>query len=248
MTGTPLTYSLVGSCVTRDAADLGREPLPPPVHFFSRTRVQSLVSAPSPIDPGDVALDSSFQRRVIEEDHRKTAARTLPALDHPVVIDLIDERSPLAHTGSGIVTASSYFKRTRLAKRKGVVQVPEDRDLSGTGPFAAACDRLAALLPQQPVVVHRAYWALRDTGGRTLEEAARAKAANRWLERAYAVLESALGDRAVPVEPDPALRVAEPSHRWGLAPFHYVDDYYDDLSQQVRACLEPNGPRAFRLR
>jgi hypothetical protein len=237
MTVAPPTYSLVGSCVTRDAADLGREPLPPPVHFFSRTRVQSLVSAPTPIDPGEVALDSAFQRRVIEEDHRKTAADVLPDLDHPVVIDLIDERSPLVRTGSGIVTASSYFKRTRLAKRKGTTPVPEDRDLAEHGPFATACRRLASLLPQQPVVVHRAYWAVRDVAGRPLAEAERGRAVNHWLERAYTTLESALGDRAVRVEPDPGLLVAEPGHRWGLAPFHYVEDYYDDLSSRLREAL-----------
>jgi hypothetical protein len=204
------------------------------------------VSAPTPIAPGAVPLESAFQRRVVEEDHRKTAARTLPDLDHPLVIDLIDERSPLAHTGSGVVTASSYFKRTPLARRKGVKRVPEDRDLAEDGPFAVACRRFASLLPQQPVVVHRAYWAARDVHGRPLPEAERGGAVNRWLDRAYGVLESALGDRALTVEPDPAFRIAEPSHRWGLAPFHYVVDYYDDLSRQVRARLDAKRPLRHR--
>ena len=102
---------LIGSCVTRDAADLGGAPLPPPVHFFSRTRIQSIVSDPTPLDPGEIRLDSGFQRRVTAEDHDKTAARTLPKIDHPIVIDLIDERSPLARTAFGLITATSYFKQ-----------------------------------------------------------------------------------------------------------------------------------------
>jgi len=230
-------YTLVGSCVTRDAADLGREPLPRPVRFFSRTRIQSLVSTPSPIDGDALALTSAFQRRVVVEDHRKTAAKHLPGLDHPVLVDLIDERAPLLHTGHGIVAASSYFKRAGLADLAGTEPVAEDEALEADGPFALAAARFAALLPDQPVVVHRAYWAVRDTAGRDLEDAAEAERANAWLARAYERLEAALGDRVRVVEPPAALRAADPGHRWGLAPFHYADAYYDDLAARVRAAL-----------
>lgn len=230
-------YSLIGSCVTRDAADLGSAPLPPPVHFFSRTRIQSIVSDPTPLDPGEIRLDSNFQRRVTAEDHDKTAARTLPKIDHPIVIDLIDERSPLARTAFGLITATSYFKQAGLADRGTLEPVPNDLELAADGPFASACARLAALLPAQPVIIHRAYWAIRDSGGNDLAEKSRAKQANRWLKGAYRILEAALGDRAVPVRPEPELRVADPGHRWGLAPYHYPAAYYTDVSVKIRTAI-----------
>ncbi|WP_026932293.1 DUF6270 domain-containing protein [Glycomyces tenuis] len=242
MTNSSPTYSLIGSCVTRDAGDVGRAPLPAPVHFFSRTRVQSLVSTPTPIDPDEIRLESGFQRRVVAQDHDKTAARVLPTIDHPVVIDLIDERAPLAHTGFGLVTATGYFKKAGFAKRKGLTSVPEDAELADDGPFAEASRRLAALLPQQPVVVHRAYWATHDADGRALEDRARAEATNAWLERAYAVLTASLGERALTVRPNPALTVADPGHRWGVAPFHYVSEYYDELAGQVREHIGSAAP------
>lgn len=61
-------FSLIGSCVTRDASDLGSDPLPRPVRYHSRTRMQSIVSAPSRLDPERVRLRSGFQRRVVMED------------------------------------------------------------------------------------------------------------------------------------------------------------------------------------
>jgi hypothetical protein len=232
-----LPYTLVGSCVTRDAADIGRDPLPKPLRYFSRTRIQSLVSTPSPVDGDRLPLKSGFQRRVIVEDHRKDAARRLPQVDHPVLIDLIDERARLLHTGSGLVAGSSYFDRSGLADRPGTVEVDEDAALETDGPFAEAAARFAALLPPQPVVVHRAFWAVSDIDGRDLEERADAERANTWLTRAYDLLETAIGDRAQAVEPPAALRIADPAHRWGLAPFHYIPAYYDDLAAQIRAAL-----------
>ena len=94
-------YSMLGGCTTRDAADPGSRPLPRPVRCFSRSRLQSIVSAPSPIDPADVDLKSAFQRRVVVEDHDKTLARTLAKLDHPLLMDLVGERSPSCAPSTG---------------------------------------------------------------------------------------------------------------------------------------------------
>jgi hypothetical protein len=236
------TYSLIGCCVSRDAADLGRDPLPRPVHFVSRTRIQSLVSTPSPIDSDDIALDSAFQRRTIVEDHRKTALNPLADIDHPIVIDLIDERWPLVDTGSGLVTSTSYFRSAGLDKRPGSRPEPNDAALADDGPFATAVRVFAARLPRRPVLIHRAFWASHDTAGDAVGDLIRTRRNNNWLDRAYAILEAALGDRALPpVEVDAGLRIADPAHRWGPGPYHYVDGYYSELSDKVRKALA-NAP------
>ncbi|WP_205328465.1 DUF6270 domain-containing protein [Glycomyces sp. YM15] len=238
----PPTYSLIGCCVTRDAADLGRDPLPKPVHFISRTRIQSLVSTPSPIDPDDIELDSAFQRRTVVEDHRKTALDPLADIDHPIVIDLIDERWPLIDTGSGLVTSTIYFRNAGLDKRPGYRPVTNDVELADDGPFATAARAFAKRLPQRPVLVHRAFWASHDTAGEPVNDLRITKRNNHWLEHAYAILEAALGERALPpVEVDPALRIGDPAHRWGPGPYHYIDEYYTELSDQVRKALA-NAP------
>jgi hypothetical protein len=239
----PPTYSVIGCCVTRDAAEIGRDPLPRPVHYVSRTRVQSLVSTPSPIDPDDIKLDSAFQRRTIVEDHRKTSLDPLDGIDHPIVMDLIDERWPLGDTGSGLVTATTYFRAAGLNKKAGYTAVGNDYDLADDGPFATALTELVSRLPKQPVLVHRAFWASHTTAGEPVNDLEITRRNNLWLERAYAMLEAALGDRALaPVEVDTALRVADPDHRWGIGPYHYVDEYYTELSDQVRKSIANGIP------
>lgn len=233
-----MKYSVIGSCVTRDAGDLGVRPLPRPVHYFSRTRIQSIVSPPTPLDPDDVKLDSPFQRRAILQDHDKTVAKTAPTIDHPIVVDLIDERAPLVHTGHGLVAATLHFNQAGLDEL-GHTPVDDDRELADDGPFAEAARRFAAMLPAQPIIVHRALWATTDTAGTLLSNHELAAQSNEWLERAYDLLEAAIGTGVISVAPPEATRLADPEHRWGLAPFHFPDAYYDELARRIREALQP---------
>lgn len=237
MTNAPLVYSVLGGCTTRDAAELGADPLPRPVRYFSRTRIQSIVSAPSPIDASAIRLDSGFQRRVIVQDHDKSVARLLAETDHPIVIDLLGERAGLRRTGHGIVTSSQYYRQAGLHRKYRTTRVREDTRLRRRGGFAKAVARFAEILPDQPVVIHRSYWATTDVRGRILENASRGEAANTWLERAYRILETALGDRARPVEVPAAHRVADPDHKWGASALHFPTSYYEELSHRIRETL-----------
>lgn len=228
-------YSVFGSCVTRDAADLGSRPLPRPVEYFSRSKIQSIVSTPTAV-PDDIGLDSAFQTRVVIEDHRKSALPVLAGLDHALVVDLIDERFGLVDSGAGLLTDSLYLRNSSLHETRSYEKAPEDRELAQGGPFARAVERLAAALPPVQVVVHRALWATVSVTGEPLPKPAAAERMNGWLSKAYDLLASTLPNVTV-VTPDPGVTVADPGHRWGLAPFHYVPAYYDDVSDQVRRAL-----------
>ena len=242
----PLRYSILGTCVTRDAADVGADPLPKPVHYFSRTRIQSIVSPPTPLDPDDVKLDSPFQRRVVIEDHDKTPARVLATLDHPLVIDLGDERSPLVRTRTGgLVTATLHFNQLGLGDRPGVTPVQEDWELRDDGPFAAACHYFASrFMPTHPIVLHAGYWATHDARGNPVEKIKMAQRYNTWLERAYEIFARVFGSRLRIVAPPAELRVPDPEHRWGEEPFHFPIAYYDELARQIREVLRPAAANA----
>ena len=41
--------------------------------------------------------------------------------------------------------------------------------------------------------------------------------------------------QAVRVAAPTALQLADSRHRWGLSPFHYVEDYYRDIWRQLQA-------------
>ena len=243
MTPEPLRYSVLGTCVTRDAADLGRAPLGRPIKFYSRTRIQSVVSTPTPIDPEELQLDSAFNRRVILNDHRKTAAQTIPRLDHPLVVDLGDERLPMFHTGHGLVTSTSSFKHLGFNTRKGVTKVRDDTELREDGPFAEACRRFAALLrPDQRVIVHRTFWATREADGRPVQRLKESQERNAWLEPAYDLFIRALGPRATVIDMPEELRIPDPYNRWGHEPFHFVVEYHEYLAEQIRAEIGGRAP------
>lgn len=230
-------YSLLGSCVTRDAADLGSSPLSRPVTFFSRTKLQSLVSTPTTI-PEDFALTSAFQTRVVVEDHTKSALPVLAALDHALVIDLIDERHNLLDSGSGLVTESLYLQQSTLRSELPYKRVPEDSDLEPGGPFARATRQLADRLAGVPrIIIHEALWATTARDGSALPNAGASNRRNAWLQRAYELLRDAFPG-AVRVVPDPGVVLADPGHRWGLAPFHYVPEYYNDVAEKLRRALD----------
>jgi hypothetical protein len=242
MTPEPLKYSILGTCVTADAADTGKAPLGRPFKYYSRTRIQSIVSTPSPIDPAELTTDNLFNRQVILNDHRKTVARTLSQLDHPLVVDLGDERLPMVNTGHGIITATKSYKQDFLG-REGHRRVPEDTELRSDGPFAEACRRFAALLrPDQRVIVHRTFWATREADGTPVRRLEEAERHNAWLAPAYDLFIMALGRRALVISMPDDLRVPDPHNRWGHEPFHFVEEYHDYLALHIRAAIASIAP------
>jgi hypothetical protein len=242
MTPAPLQYSILGTCVTRDAGDIGRAPLGRPVKYFSRTRLQSIVSTPTPIDPDEITDQNVFNRQVILNDHRKTVAATLPRLDHPIVVDLGDERLRLVNTGHGLITSTSSFRRDFLG-REGYARFPEDTELREDGPFAEACHRFAALLrPDQRVIVHHTFWATREADGRPVAQLEESHRHNAWLAPAYDLFIRALGPRATVITMPESLRIPDPHSRWGHAPVHFIPEYHDHLAAQIRAAVAAGTP------
>jgi len=238
MSPEPLRYSVIGSCVTLDSADIGRAPLGRPVRSFSRTKIQSIVSTPTPIDPAQVTHESGFQRRVTLNEHRKTAAQYLRTLDHPLIVDLGDERLQLYSTGYGLISASKGSADMGLLAKAGVTRVKPDYKLKSDGPFAAACHRFAALLrPDLAVVVHRTFWATREADGSPVARIEESQRQNVWLEPAYDLFIRALGSRARVVDMPEELRVPDPHNRWGHAPFHFSTAYFDHFADRVRQVL-----------
>jgi hypothetical protein len=220
--------------VTRDATDLGSAALHAPVSYFSRSKLQSVVSTPTPIGD-DIGLASAFQARMVIDDHRKVALQAIRDLGHPLVIDLIDERLGLLRTPTGLITDSLYYRNSAV-RNEDHEKVAEDAVLAADGPFAQAVDLLDAALDGTPVVIHAAIWATEDVDGRPLPNSPRGHHQNEWLSRAYAMLEARLSNSQV-IRPDPEYVVGDPSHRWGLEAFHYVPGYYDDLTAKLQDSL-----------
>lgn len=244
--------AIVGSCITRDLWPIhggGSERL----LYVSRTGLPSLLAAPvegfRPARrlPGDL---HRHEHNALVADLQKTAlARLVAFAPTHLIFDFIDERFDLLSTGSSLVTHSAELARS------GYLARPEFRRARRAPRLSAACERLwlagaeefAALVRATPLrraqlILHAARWASeqrlpdgRIAAVRDVEiisgMAGEIPAYNALLERQEAAFRDLMPPMAT-VEA-PGQQLADPTHRWGLSPFHYVPEYYAEIRRQL---------------
>jgi hypothetical protein len=262
--------AIVGSCITRDLWPIrgdGVEGLT----YVSRTGLPSLLAPPvagfrprRERPPGDLRR---HEHNALVADLEKTAlARLVEARPTHVIFDFIDERFDLFAAGDAVATHSAELIRS------GYLAQGAFRHMRPIPRLSAAAERLwleaaaafaglvrATPLAQATLILHSARWAtefrassgrtapLRNvelTGGRPIEIGPY----NDLLARQEAAFEALMPPMAR-VEA-PALRLADAAHAWGLSPFHYVPEYYDEIRGQLAelgvsapACA-PSAPAA----
>lgn len=244
--------AIVGSCITRDLWPIrggGAEQL----LYISRTSLPSLFAPPvegfrpAPRPPGDLHL---HEHNALVADLRKTALGRLVAFEPThLIFDFIDERFDLVSTGASMATHSAELVRSGyLSKRPFRGQRPVQR-------LSPACDRLwleaagafAALvrgteLRRADLILHSARWATHQRPAKGAPRPIRdveilsghgadIAAYNDLLERQ----EAAFARLMPPMARIDAgsMRLADPAHRWGLSPFHYVPEYYAEVRRQL---------------
>ena len=246
--------AIVGSCITRDLWPIhggGAERL----LYISRTGLPSLLGAPlagfepARRPPGDL---HRHEHNALLADLQKTAlSRLLAFAPTHVIFDFIDERFDLLMAGEAIATASAELHRSGYLKRpvlKAARPLPrlsaasERLWLEAAAEFAALVR--ATPLGQAQLILHEARWAtdqrladgsivpVRDVEivtGQPVEIAPY----NDLLSRQGAAFLD-LMPRMTRIDAG-AQRLADPHHRWGLSPFHYVPEYYDEVRRQLTA-------------
>lgn len=244
--------AILGSCITRDLWPIrgGGAQL---LAYVSRTSLASLFTPPIedfvPAEelPGDL---HAHEHGALIADLRKTAlARLIAYRPTHLIFDFIDERFDLLSIGRTRANLSGEMVRS------GYMSQPPIRDALRVPRLSAGCERVwregagefAAFIRATPLrdarlILHSARWAthLRDASGRRQPihdiEVVTGQSAvigdyNALLERQEAVFEALMPPMAR-VDAGP-LRVADPDHRWGLSPFHYIPEYYDEVRRQL---------------
>lgn len=244
--------AILGSCITRDLWPIrgGDAQL---LAYVSRTSFPGLFSIPvdgfAPADglPGDL---HAHEHNALVADLRKTALHRLVAYRPThLIFDFIDERFDLLAAGRALASLSGEMVRS------GYLAQPALRHARRIPRLSAGCDRMwaeaaaefaafvrATPLREARLILHSARWAThqRMPDGRlapiTDVEVVSGQSAdiddyNRLLERQEATFESLMPPMGrVAAE---GLRLADPDHRWGLSPFHYVPEYYDEVRRQL---------------
>ncbi|EWT07566.1 hypothetical protein N864_06385 [Intrasporangium chromatireducens Q5-1] len=242
MADAAVTIAIWGSCVTRDIF----EEVPSPeirLRYHARSSWVSQAS-PSGDEPVAVPTGTGFAERTVREDLTKAIVPQLVGQPpETVIFDLIDERFDLAMIRQRAYSLNDYYGRLGLeqAMRDRAGAVSEFRDDAREDLFAGAVATLAptllTVLPRTKFVLHVAWYTARsaDASYRFYSSAPNHVAwCNERLAHHYAVLIDHFGDRLHLLEPDRATcLVSDPGHRWGLAHFHYVPEYYRQAAAQL---------------
>ncbi|MFL4474853.1 DUF6270 domain-containing protein [Paeniglutamicibacter sp. MACA_103] len=233
---------IYGSCVTRDSEpwfnDFGFE-------LAGYVARQSLISAFRPANLGEFDLSSirsNFQRTMtqgdIEGNLRFAISRAEPEM---IFWDLCDER-----LGVRPVTSGGMVTQSRDHVAQGLHSGPFGRQFRfGEDDHYALWERsldeflkvLARLELQNKTFLNATPWAIEDEFGSDHNgQSAKAESFNRKSER-YLDLAWRKGINVVAAHHADAISRTQ-GHRWGPAPFHYVDASYIKMLERLSLAAE----------
>ncbi len=230
---------IFGSCATRDAFELDGHQLTL-AGYIARSSLASAfqaVAAPEAWRRVTDGIASAFERRMVLLDLDKGAWRTIEAARFDcLVIDLIDERFPVALTDETCATVSRGFTRVSSLP----LNLASIANRKRWKAWLRGADALVRCAGGRRMVVNRVFWATHFEDGTPIANREEAEMQNAVLERMY---EHLVRSHRLPViEHGSFERAAALAHRWGPAPFHYVDGVYrrtlDVLSRVLRDGVE----------
>jgi len=241
--------AIIGSCITRDLWPVEGDH---DLVYVSRTSLPSLFSRPvegfRPVrdKPGGL---TRHQHNAVVGDLLKTALVRLIAFEPThIVFDFIDERFDLLDAGGALalesweLLESGYRDRPALKRARTIPRLSPAGDLL----WRRGAEEMAAFIRATPLrnaclVMHVSRWATqkRDAAGRlrpiTDVEVLAGRPADIGEHNALlAAYEGWFLDIMPPMlrVDAGAFRVADADHRWGLSPFHFVPEYYEEVWRQ----------------
>jgi hypothetical protein len=235
-------YFLYGGCVSRDAFSyLNSESRLS--GYVARQSLISAMNAPAKfVKPQPLA--SSFQMRNLTGDIKSNLVPLLEtAVPSPdaVVMDLLVERLGVARIrGGSYVTMSSELKRSKgLEAAKGLtrfIRFGTDEHFQlwcqAAQKFVSHLDRLKL---KDKTIVIETPWATHTIDGEEIPPSfgLAPDEANRMYRRYFDFCEHTLKLRKHVI--DPADTYSTHGHKWGVAPYHYVDSAYEGLSKVMKS-------------
>lgn len=227
-----LKVFIQGSCVSRDAIEFKGEKDIKLVRYGARSSFAIFPLRKLNKSYKMENLVSAFQLRMLNDDHERNLLKHLRVYDFDVVlIDLIDERFNLVNLdGNGYVTYSNEFKKTGQLQKAAKVDTiraftNKHRFLILQG-FEIFFEKLRAMNKENCCYLNAVYLAKFDElGNRTPESEEYINRVNEFLSTMYQAIKLFFPEINL-IEYDEKDFVAKSNHKWGCAPFHYVDDLY----------------------
>jgi len=222
--------SIHGSCVTRDLAEFHDYRV---CHYQARSSLCTKIGETIVYDSEKLySIEGQFQRRMVEWDLDKKPFSSLEA--DCIIIDLIDERFDVFTNGSAHATRSQAFFESKVIEtmkgdfRRIVRGSPDYFDL-----FRRGAQEFSNFL-DKPVILHNARWAStykRDGQIHEFDNQEKIQFENELLDNLTKILLEEITIAGTIASPPNS--IADSTHKWGLANFHYIPEYYLALDDQL---------------
>ena len=220
------TFSIIGSCVTRDALEfLDNIAIE---NYLSRTSCISMVSGNSDNKINISTELNGFLYRTLTEDINKTHFKILEKTTSDfIIIDFIDERFPLLKSSDDkYITYSHYMESHTNALDVFTEKIPRltMENLSLWIQSAKVfVKKLKLIYRDEQIIIHEAYWAGNDI---------QAERNNTYLSIYYNFLKILLPKSHI-IRVEEVYRKMNLNHKWGIAPYHYIDNYYQNFASKL---------------
>lgn len=225
--------TIYGSCVSRDIFNFPNQELRMRA-YFARSSFISAASSPSQLPALKSLLSSPFQQRMLEQD---MTSRVLPQLrslsDQIYLVDLIDERGGVLELeDGGFVTDLSELRHSGWRKLVRSVKKHSLGEETHLELFRDSIKPVLEVIGGSKTVVIKSNFAEFTDQGEPVPDYGGASSAkwNELYEPYFTLLrESGLQVLDAPDE----LCIADSKHQWGVAPYHYVPEFYRWVSDQL---------------
>lgn len=220
----PFGVSIIGSCVSRDPFEL--EPkLFQIKSYVARTSFASIIGEEFGMNIQTHNILSKWQRDIVETDlYKRGMDRTVESKPDVLVIDFIDERFHLLNFHGTVATFSLHLSELLGANAAPALLIrngsKEYRELwlAGWKKFVEIIEKRGL---EDKCVLHKTWWAEHDSNSVPFRPEL-VKAGNKNLEWCY---ENALAvfPKIKVIAPPSEILIADASHKWGRAPYHYCE-------------------------
>lgn len=232
-----VSIDIFGSCVTRDVFEFDMLRRYKITAYYARSSLVSLYSDPIDVSLDNIKLASNFGKQMVYNDLTNGFRKHLTKKqDSYFIIDFIDERYDVLRKGASCFTKSTEFLKSGY-DLDGEALTSYERIKLWKQSASLFIKEITSCYDPQKIILHKAFWKYRyvASDGRTrLFKNLSLFLKNRILSEYYRFFETKMsGLKTIEIN---AFNASE-THKWGLAPFHYEDEYYINFLEQLNLLI-----------
>ena len=227
---------IFGSCVSRDAFDIGSYKNEDLAHiqYFARCSLITLNSPPFNIDVAEIENINPFQQRLVANDLNRAFYSHIAGRDLDntyLIIDFIDERLDLLFWEGKYITFSEEFENSNLSKKMTGNKIQRSESLTEKV-WKHNCllfiEKISTAFPPEKVILHKAFWKdifIDNKEYHRFSNIKQIQENNRQLLIYYNFFQLNFPGIQV-IDLNKEGYQADKCHKWGLGPIHYTSEYY----------------------